>query len=106
MTTLYLAGPMTGYDDFNRPNFRRQERRLEDKGYLVKSPHHWSDTEATWARNVRTGLTQMLMYCDGVAMMEEWARSAGARVEVDVAGLAGMPVATVERWLDYADERK
>ncbi|EMY1800810.1 DUF4406 domain-containing protein, partial [Escherichia coli] len=32
---VYVAGPMSGYEQFNRPAFHSAAKRLTDKGYVV-----------------------------------------------------------------------
>ena len=38
MTKIYIAGPMTGLPEFNRPNFHLMATRLEKEGYSVLNP--------------------------------------------------------------------
>lgn len=35
---VYVAGPMSGYEQFNRPAFHSAAKRLTDKGYVVLNP--------------------------------------------------------------------
>lgn len=35
---IYIAGPMTGLPEFNRPNFHLMATRLEKEGYSVLNP--------------------------------------------------------------------
>jgi hypothetical protein len=38
VSTIYVAGPMRGYDDYNYPAFDRQARVLEKQGWKVINP--------------------------------------------------------------------
>lgn len=89
---LYLAGPMTGFTDFNYPAFHAEAARLRALGYHVESP---AENEAppcgTWEAYLRTGLRQMLT-CDCVALMPGWADSKGATLERSVGLQVGLSV--------------
>lgn len=95
---LYVAGPMTGYADCNYPEFNRVSEILRQAGYEVVNPaevhideqHHYVDL-------IREDLRVMLD-CQGVATIENWWESTGARNEVHVAGILKMPVRTVAEW--------
>lgn len=76
---VYVAGPMSGYEQFNRPAFHSAAKRLTDKGYVVLNP-----------ATLPNGLTQaqymdiclaMLRCADTIYMLKEWEYSAGARAE-------------------------
>lgn len=49
MKEIYIAGPMSGYDDFNFPAFDEAQKKFEDLGYKVWNPAS-KDNEA----NVKT----------------------------------------------------
>ena len=96
---LYVAGPCSGYPENNYPEFNRVADELELAGYDVVNPatvhisgrYHYVDL-------LREDLRAMLE-CDGVAVLENWWESVGARNEVMVAGLLKMPVRTFQEWL-------
>lgn len=102
--TLYIAGPMSGYPDCNYPFFNEVEGRLEDVGFKVVNParvhidqqHHYVDL-------IREDLRQMLE-AHGVATLENWWESTGARNEVQVAGILKMPVRPWQDWLERAGQ--
>lgn len=99
---LYIAGPMTGYPDCNYPAFQEAARVLRAAGYEIVNPadvhighnHHYVDL-------IREDLRVMLD-CQGVATLENWWESTGARNEVQVAGILKMPVRTLAEWLERA----
>ncbi len=87
---IYIAGPMTGYENFNREAFHRAEDALKREGHTVLNPAVLPD-----------GLTQphymdicmaMLRCVDAVYMLKGWQQSAGARAELALAEKLGHAV--------------
>lgn len=115
MTTLYVAGPMTGYPDFNYPAFAAASERLRAAGFVVISPHELdvdfgdlpdfslddpaSFTPAHYAHAIRRDLHAILDEADGIATLTGWHESKGATLEVAVAKAIGISVRHVTRWL-------
>lgn len=101
---LYVAGPMSGYPENNYPEFHHAADQLRDGGYLVANPAE-RETEfakpAPYVDLLRDDLIQMFK-CQGVAVLDNWWESTGARNEVMVAGLLRMPCRTVAEWLTRA----
>ncbi len=60
------------------------------------SPPHYTEY-------LRAGLAQLLR-CDGVATLEGWWNSGGARWEVQTAGILGLEVRPVSEWLAMAHD--
>lgn len=92
---IYIAGPMTGYENFNREAFHRAEDALKREGHTVLNPAVLPD-----------GLTQphymdicmaMLRCVDAVYMLKGWQQSAGARAELALAEKLGHAV-IFRRW--------
>lgn len=97
--TLYVAGPMSGYEDSNYPAFDDAARLLRETGYRVINPA--SDNKVAWGGYIdflREDL-RLLLECDGVAVLDYWWESVGARNEVQVAGVLKMPVRPVDEWM-------
>lgn len=104
MTTLYVAGPMSGLPEHNHPAFYAAQAELEAAGYRVLNPADNSgDATGTWEFYVRAGLRQLLE-ADGVAVLPGWDRSPGARLEAYVASRIEMPVHSAKVWLFMALE--
>jgi hypothetical protein len=100
MSVLYLAGPMTGHEDFNRPAFLAAAGRLRRAGFTVLNP---AETPAPvpdpdWGDWMRAGIRQLLD-ADGVALLPGAGGSRGAALECKIAHELAVPVRTVPRWL-------
>lgn len=100
VTTLYIAGPMTGYPEFNYPAFRAAEAQLRAAGYATLNPSDISDPgdPQPWDRCMRHAL-RMVLDADGLALLPGWAKSKGATLEVHVAQALLLPVRRLQAWL-------
>ena len=103
---LYIAGPMTGYKEWNFPAFFKAEEELKLLGVDVINPAHNDgptleeamESAGTperpnhnWAWYMRRDLPHV-MECDAICVLEGWRESKGARLEVHVAKALGMPI--------------
>lgn len=90
---LYLAGPMTGIEDFNFPAFSAAAAELRALGHEVINPAENDDGDTTreWAYYMRKDLAHVLSV-DAVAVLPGWQGSRGARLEVHVARALGLPI--------------
>lgn len=113
---LYLAGPMTGIADFNYQAFYEAATQLRMAGHTVFNPadndisngfdpRGMSGDPAEAAANgfsLRETLKQDLSWiCDraeGIALLEGWEESKGARAEVALAKALGIPAERDWRW--------
>lgn len=92
-TRWYLAGPMTGYQALNFPEFNRHTARLRALGYEVINPAEINtDPNADWSACMRTDIAQ-LVRCDGIALLSGWQLSRGALLEHRIAKALGMRIA-------------
>lgn len=97
---LYVAGPMTGLPEFNYPAFQAAADRLSAAGYEVEDPStNVNPTPGDYHGWLRAGLAQLIR-CDGVALLEGWEASGGARLEVNVAATLGMRVRPLSEWIE------
>ena len=99
---IYISGPMTGYEAFNRPAFDQARTHLQDLGFSVIVPG--DDEEYTirerLAWKVKDSSRRAYMFRDflhiltanAVAVLDSWERSIGSRAEVLVAQEIGIPV--------------
>lgn len=108
MTTIYLAGPMTGVKDYNFPLFFAVEHELHCQGYRVENPaKNNGDTLSaaiadaqretrSWAEYMRLDLVR-LAKSDTICLLPGWQNSRGARLEYGIAVELGMGI---HEWLD------
>lgn len=97
---LYVAGPMTGHPDSNYPAFNDAADILRGLGYEVVNPAEFGNDggRTSYVDLLRNDL-RALLDCDGVAALDGWWESVGARNEVQVAGTLKMPVRSVREWV-------
>lgn len=103
---VYIAGPMTGYKDWNFPAFFEVEKQLELLGHEVINPAHndgatvqaalesAGSPEAPnnpWRWYMRRDLPHVLEV-DALCVLPGWQKSKGASLEVTVAKAIGLPI--------------
>jgi hypothetical protein len=105
---VYIAGPMSGYEEWNFPAFFKAEEELKLLGVDVINPAHNDGTDIEkalesarfgkrdWAWYMRRDLAYV-MECDTICVLEGWQKSKGASLEVKVARALGMPVLTLQK---------
>ncbi|SMC02015.1 protein of unknown function [Sulfobacillus thermosulfidooxidans DSM 9293] len=100
---IYLSGPMSGLPDFNYPAFHTTAALLRHVGYCVMNPAE-TGVRPDWAYAdyLRHDLQILLAQAEGVATLPGWRTSRGARLEVTVAEMLGLPIAPVITWLRRA----
>lgn len=98
-STLYIAGPMSGYPQFNYPAFNAAARVLIERGFHVLNPARRGYVDGwQWVDYMRPALRDVAD-CDGIAVLAGWRESKGASLEVHVAEVLGLPVKPVDAWL-------
>lgn len=103
MTTIYIAGPMSGLPDFNYPAFDAAEVTLRAAGFDVLNPtsseaENTTGEPQTWVWYMRRAL-RLVTQADAVATLDGWQESAGARLEVSVANQLRMQVGPLIWWV-------
>jgi hypothetical protein len=89
--TYYLAGPMTGYGNFNYDLFEEATAHLRGCGYSIVSPHEIFGDETSINRGHRPASYYMrralaeLLGCDAIIFLPGWQQSLGVRTELNVA---------------------
>ncbi len=90
MTIIYVAGPMSGIKDHNRPLFNKVAAELAEQGNSVLNPATLPD-----------GLTQcqymqiclpMVVVADELVMLPGWERSEGSYIEFLLAKKSGKTI--------------
>lgn len=91
MTLIYLAGPMSGLEDYNYPAFDEAAASLRARGFDVENPaENAAPLCGSWAGYMRLSIVQMLS-CDCVVFLPYWESSKGAQIEMSLAKGIGMP---------------
>ncbi|QUT17674.1 DUF4406 domain-containing protein [Rahnella inusitata] len=87
---VYIAGPMTGLPQFNRPAFHQAALNLSFEHHVPLNPAILPDglTEADY---MAVGIT-MLQRADAIFLLTSWQFSAGARAEHALALKLGLEI--------------
>ncbi|MDR1587285.1 MAG: DUF4406 domain-containing protein [Treponema sp.] len=93
---LYLCGKITGDDNY-RAKFLDAENTLYEAGFYPVNPAACVPSNTDWNHAMRTAIGLMLR-CDGVALLPDWKKSRGAKIEVRLARELGLDVRTCEVW--------
>ncbi len=105
MTRLYVIGPVTGRPDDNFEAFGAASDKLLEAGCHPCIPHEFVPKGAAWPDAMRDSIHALTGHrpaFDGVAMLDGWEQSRGARLERQVAEACGIPCKTVNEWLEEA----
>ena len=95
---LYICGRVSGDADYQR-KFREAEAELRAAGYTgVVNPARLCPLETDWAGAMRTVLKELLD-CDGVAVLPDWNKSRGAKLELRIAGELGIEIRPHQDWI-------
>ena len=94
---LYVIGPVTGRENLNRAEFERARKMLESRGYAVEIPHDSVPLDADWQTAMEMSLSRLIL-ADGVAKLNGWRASRGARIEASLAREMEIPCKFVGRW--------
>jgi hypothetical protein len=103
---IYIAGPMSGHENWNFPAFFEAEEQLKALGHTVINPAH-NDGETieealksagnperpnnSWAYYMRRDLPSV-MAVEAICVLPGWQNSKGATLEVQVAEAIGLPL--------------
>lgn len=95
--TYYLAGPMSGYPEYNYPEFEAACKLLRQNGVQVGSPHEIDYPESKvlgdlpYKEYIEGGM-KLLAECNGMILLPGWSQSTGAMLELSEAATRGIPV--------------
>ena len=113
MMKWYLAGPMTGYPQFNFPLFMAVTRSLREQGLEIVSPVELDDekirneslaspngeagtTSSTWGECLGRDVRVVADIAQGVLLLPGWPRSRGAILEAVTAVLCNHKLGFVQ----------
>lgn len=122
MTTLYVAGPMRKRPEFNFPEFLRVDPILVRAGYDTINPAQkdldqgfvpWGNDGFTETSDPSFSIRSVMKLdcslicdrCDGIALLDGWWDSKGAKAEVALAEALGLPVAHWSRWANWGSRQ-
>ena len=89
---IYIAGPMSGIPDHNRPLFHKTAAALRGRGYYVVSPAEmFEHTDRSWDFYMRHAIQAMLT-CNVLFLLPNWSSSKGAKLEHQIAWALEMPL--------------
>lgn len=94
---IYISGPITGYENGNKPAFENAKTVLSRWGYDVVSPFDHDDQEVTETYDdtywrVLSKDIVLMSKVEGIVYLPGWEKSKGARVEAFVALSRGLPM--------------
>lgn len=96
----YLAGPMSGYPEFNVPAFREVAARLRASGWEIVSPveidHGLNGSQDGPPQHYLKTDIRALLDCEAIILLRGWEQSVGARCEVAIAITLGLPTYDAE----------
>lgn len=87
---MYIAGPMTGYKDFNRPAFNAFALKLSLDGHVVLNPAVLPD--GLEQREYMDICCAMIRCADAIFMLRGWECSEGAVAEQALAKKIGLKI--------------
>ena len=94
---IYLAGPMTGYENFNYPAFNEAAKLLRSHDYTVINPAENFDGRTDLPRStyIREAVKQVAD-ADMLVLLPGWKNSAGAYLEFQIAIATDIVIANYE----------
>ena len=100
--SIYISGPMSGYEDFNYAAFHAAEaaiRRVRQDAQIINpaSVQLWQGAE--WTDWMRHHVATIAREVTEIVVLPDWETSRGARLEVHIAHALGIPVKPLDAWL-------
>ena len=101
---VFISGPMTGIEDYNRPAFMAAEEKLKKAGFSVFNPA-WMRFDSGFGNDAIMAIDLMaLSHCNYIYQLEGWDKSKGASAEWMTALAMGIKPVNVE-WLNWYVEK-
>ena len=91
---IYIAGPMTGYENYNYPKFFKIESILKEKGWIVINPARITDdfggqnvflSDLNAQKTILFEQQTQLMNCNAILLLDGWQKSVGSKIELQIA---------------------
>ena len=90
---VFISGPMSGYDNFNREAFMEAEKKLKEAGYSVFNPAWLLGLDSEWDNaSVMAIDMAALSRCDAIYQLDGWRESMGAKAEYRTAEWLGLDI--------------
>nr|DAR78146.1 MAG TPA: protein of unknown function (DUF4406) [Caudoviricetes sp.] len=103
---IYISGPMSGIQGFNKQSFMMAEAKLRLIGHSPFNPS-WLKYDKCWSSEDMLSVDlAALALCDGIYLLEGWEDSKGANVEYDYAVKNGKKIFYAENENDIKRLRK
>ena len=100
---LYISGAITNIKE-PRKQFQKAEDLLIERGYIPINPcKNGLPLSAKWEHHMQVDL-KMMERADGVALLDGWENSMGARIERQHAEYLNIPVKSLKEWLSACPE--
>lgn len=97
---VFISGPMTGYEDFNRPAFMEAEEKLKKAGFSVFNPA-WMNFDSGFSNDAILSIDLVaLSHCNYIYQLPGWKYSKGASAEYTFALASGIQFVNVD-WLEW-----
>lgn len=100
--TLYLSGPMRNYPNHNFPAFDAAAEHLRTAGFEIVSPADLDRglgfegdddvTDDQIGTMLRADIDTIVHRCSGIALLDNWLASEGARMELAVAASLNLDI--------------
>jgi hypothetical protein len=87
---VYIAGPMSGWPQYNYPTFWYAASRFRAHGFKVLNPAELPKLD-DWSSYMREGI-KMVAQASHIFLLEHWRRSRGARLEFALARNLGLGI--------------
>lgn len=102
---VFISGPMSGIEDWNKPAFMEAEEKLKAAGFSVFNPA-WLMVDEAWSNHDLMAIDlAALGRCNYIYQLEGWENSKGARAEYVTAVWSGLEIIN-HTWLDWYVEEK
>ena len=100
---VYIAGPMTGRENFNREAFNKEAERLAKHGHVVLNP---ATLQAGMEQREYMDICFAMLRCaDAILMLPGWQASSGATAEHHYAYKMELPVYSTLHYPPVASEQ-